>query len=115
MKFIQAVIQPHHLTAVLAALERVAVERLTVLDAHTSLPPDVIPGHTAARQHAPQVFRRIVVEIVVNDDFLERTVEALAESARTGPGGRDGDGKIFVLPVDEAIQIGGFDRGPGAV
>ncbi|MFH1923295.1 MAG: P-II family nitrogen regulator, partial [Planctomycetota bacterium] len=54
-------------------------------------------------------------EIVVNDDFLERTVETIANAARTGREGSIGDGKIFVLPAEEAIQISDASQGPGAV
>jgi nitrogen regulatory protein P-II 1 len=51
----------------------------------------------------------------VNDDFLDRTIEAIESVARTGPEGNIGDGKIFVLPMEEAIQVSDHLRGPGAV
>jgi nitrogen regulatory protein P-II 1 len=59
--------------------------------------------------------RKIALEIMVNDDFLERTVDTLMEAARTGPEGQIGDGKIFVLPALETIQLFGEVRGPEAV
>ena len=52
--------------------------------------------------------------IVVNDDFLERTIDTITDVARTGPEGTIGDGKIFVLPADESISLAGV-RGPEAV
>jgi nitrogen regulatory protein P-II 1 len=52
---------------------------------------------------------------MVNDDFLERTIEAIVNVARTGPEGTIGDGKIFVMPAEEAIQINDGQRGPSAV
>jgi len=55
------------------------------------------------------------LEIVVNDDFLDRTIEAISTAARTGPGGEIGDGKILVVPVDEVVRISETTRGPGAV
>jgi nitrogen regulatory protein P-II 1 len=55
------------------------------------------------------------LEIVVNDDFLQRTVETIASVARTGPEGTIGDGKIFVVPTEDAIQVDDGSHGPGAV
>ena len=57
----------------------------------------------------------MVLEIVVNDDFLNRAVHAIPNTARTGPEGSPGDGKIFILPADQAIQVDDGVRGPGAV
>ncbi|HEY6564662.1 MAG TPA: P-II family nitrogen regulator [Pirellulaceae bacterium] len=115
MKFVEAVIQPHHLTAVLAALERVNVERLTVLDGHSHRQPERHRDEHFGGWPGASMLRQVILEIVVNDDFLERTLEAIRNAARSGPLGREGDGKIFVLPVAETVQIGGTDRGPGAV
>ena len=52
---------------------------------------------------------------MVNDDFLDRTVETIVSTARTGPVGTNGDGKVLILPADQAIQIDAAARGPGAV
>ncbi len=57
----------------------------------------------------------IALEIVVNEDFLDRTVDTIMAVSRTGPEGNIGDGKIFVLPCDEAIDVGLMCRGPEAV
>jgi nitrogen regulatory protein P-II 1 len=54
----------------------------------------------------------VKVEVVVEDDLADRTVEAIENAARTG---RIGDGKIFVLPVDQAIRIRTGDRGADAI
>jgi nitrogen regulatory protein P-II 1 len=56
-----------------------------------------------------------VLEIMVNDDFLDRTVNAIIAAARTGPEGTIGDGKIFVLPAVQTVQISDGFRGLGAV
>jgi nitrogen regulatory protein P-II 1 len=110
-----AVLQPPKLESVRGALERIEVTRLTVCDAqgfgrqrgHT----DTYRGH----EYKAKLLRKIALEIVVNDDFLERTVNTIVQVARTGQEGAIGDGKIFVLPVEEAIQIEDGLRGPGAV
>ncbi len=66
-------------------------------------------------EYTTTLLRKIALEIVVNDDFLERTLETVTQAARTGPEGTIGDGKIFVLPALEAIQINDGSRGKGAV
>ena len=115
MKLVVAVIQPTKLSAVREALEKVEVMRLTVCDAQGfrrhRRRPETFRGH----QYATTLSRKVVLEVVVNDDFLDRTVAAIINTARTGPEGTTGDGKVFILPADQAIQVGDGARGPGAV
>jgi nitrogen regulatory protein PII len=115
VKLITAIIQPTKVQSVKDALNKIDVDRFTVFDAE---------GYGRQRGHLPthrgveyqtNLLRKVVVEIVVNDDFLEKTLDTLQTISRTGIEGNIGDGKIFVLPVDEAIQIGGEERGPSAV
>ena len=61
------------------------------------------------------LLRKVMLEIAVNDDFLERTIETIQTVAKTGNDGNFGDGKIFVLPLDDTIQIGGGERGQAAI
>ena len=115
MKLVVAVIQPTKLDAVREALEKIEVTRMTVCDAQGF---GQQRGRTAmyrGREYRTAMLRKIALEIVVNDDFLDRTVETIANTARTGSEGTIGDGKIFVLPASEAIQIHDGSRGPGAV
>jgi nitrogen regulatory protein P-II 1 len=115
MKLILAVIQPTKLAAVREALERVGVQRMSVCDAQGYARQR---GQTATyRGHAykTRLLRKVMLEIAVNDDFVERTVDALARVARTGSSGTIGDGKVFILPVEETIRIGQTVRGPEAV
>ena len=115
MKLIIAIIQPTKLSAVREALERIEVARLTVCDAQgfgrQRGRTEMFRGH----EYSITLLRKVALEIVVNDDFLERTIETIVNTARTGPEGTIGDGKIFVLPADQAIQINDGSRGPGAV
>ena len=55
---------------------------------------------------------KIKLEIVVRDEIVDRVIDAIAEAANTG---KIGDGKIFVLPLEEAIRIRTGERGPAAV
>ena len=115
MKLVVAVIQPTKLSAVREALEKIEVTRLTVCDAQgfgrQRGRTEMFRGH----EYATTLLRKVVLEIVVNDDFLDRTIETIIGTARTGIEGTIGDGKIFVVPADEAIQIDDDARGPGAV
>jgi nitrogen regulatory protein PII len=115
MKLIVAIIQPTKLKAVQEALANVGVERMTVCDAQ---------GYARQRgqtelyrgvEYKSHLLRKVVLEIAVNEDFLERTVDVITSVARTGSDGNIGDGKIFVLPCEDAVAIGGAIRGPEAV
>jgi nitrogen regulatory protein P-II 2 len=115
MKLVLAVIQPTKLNAVHESLERIEVQRMTIADAQAfGRRPDRFEIYRG-RPCPVELLRKVAVEIVVNDDFLARTVGSIEETARTGTAGTPGDGKIFVLPVEQAIQIDDAVRGPGAV
>jgi nitrogen regulatory protein P-II 1 len=115
MRLILALIQPTKLRAVQEALAKIGVQRMTVCDAQGY---GRQRGQTAMYrgvEYKTNLLRKIALEIVVNDDFLERTVDTLVQIARTGAHGEIGDGKIFITPVDRTIRIGETTEGPGAV
>jgi nitrogen regulatory protein PII len=115
VKTVIAIIQPTKLSAVREALEKIEVRRLTICDGQgfgrRQGQLELFRGHGSART----LLRKVVLEVVVNDDFLDRTVETIAATARTGHGGTIGDGNIFILPTEQAIQVDDAARGPGAV
>jgi nitrogen regulatory protein P-II 1 len=115
MKLIFAVIQPTKLDAVHQALARLDVTRMTVCDAQGYARQrgqlELYRGH----EYKTNLLRKVSLEIAVNDDFLDRTVECLEEVARTSAEGHIGDGKIFVVPMEAAIQISDGYRGKGAI
>jgi len=115
MKLLIAIIQPTKLNAAREALEKIGVTRMTVCDAQgygrQRGRTEMYRGH----EYKTNLLRKVSLEIVVNDDFLERTLDTLAAVARTGPEGTIGDGKVFVLSCEQAIQISEPIRGPGAV
>jgi nitrogen regulatory protein P-II 1 len=115
MKLIIAIIQPTKLEAVKEALSRVEVYRLTVVDVQGF---GRQMGHTEVyrgREFTVNLLRKIELQIAVNEDFVEPTVNAIIEAARSGPEGRIGDGKIFILPLDDCIRIRTGERGPEAI
>jgi nitrogen regulatory protein P-II 2 len=115
VKLVIAIIQPTKLNAVREALDKLEVSRMTVTDAQgfgrQRGRSEMFRGH----EYTTQLLRKVVLEIVVNDDFLERTVNTIINVARTGPEGNIGDGKIFIVPAGQAVQITDGARGPGAV
>lgn len=111
MKMIIAFIRPKKWSVVQEALGQIEVDRMTVSDVlGFAKTPD------AGERMIPKILAQYVfLEIIVNDDFLERTVETIAKVARTGNDGLAGDGKIFVLPVDDVVRVHDGFHGKGAV
>ena len=115
MKLIIAIIQPNRLEAVKQALADVEVFRLTVMDVQgfgrQRGQTEVFRGH----ELSVNLVRKVQLMIGVNDNFLEPTIEAILRGGRTGPSGEIGDGKIFVLPLEDCIRIRTGERGGEAI
>ena len=115
MKLIIAIIQPNRLEAVKAALTEVEVFRLTVMDVQgfgrQKGQTEVYRGH----EFSVNLLRKVRLEIGVNDDFVEPTIAAIIKGGRSGERGEIGDGKIFVLPLDDCVRIRTGERGGEAI
>src|ERR1700723_3777171 len=112
VKKIEAIIKPFKLDEVKEALQEVGLQGITVTEARGF---GRQKGHTELYRGAEYVvdfLPKVKVEVVVEDNMVERVVEAIIAAARTG---RIGDGKIFILPVEEAIRIRTGERGEEAV
>jgi nitrogen regulatory protein P-II 1 len=112
MKKIEAIIKPFKLDEVKEALHEVGVQGITVTEAKGF---GRQKGHTELYRGAEYVvdfLPKVKVEIVLTDEQVEPTIEAVMKAARTG---RIGDGKIFVFDVHEAIRIRTGERGAAAV
>ena len=112
MKKIEAVIKPFKLDEVKEALQEVGVQGITVTEAKGF---GRQKGHTELYRGAEYVvdfLPKVKIEIVINEDRQEAAVEAIQKAARTG---RIGDGKIFVLNVEEAIRIRTGETGADAI
>lgn len=115
MKLIIGIIQPNKLEEIKAALTDVEVFRLTVVDCqgfgrqkgHT----EIYRGH----EITVNLLRKVQLQIAVNDEFVEPTVNAIIKGGRSGEKGEIGDGKIFVLPLDDCIRIRTGERGSEAI
>lgn len=102
MKKVEAIIKPYKLEEVKEALAKVGIQGLTVTEVKGF---GRQKGHKELYRGAEYVVEflpKVKLEIVVRDDMLETVIKAIVETASTG---RIGDGKIFVLPVEEAIRI----------
>ncbi len=115
MKLLIAIIRPTKLEAVREALRVIGVERMTVCDAHGYGRQLGQTETYRGVEYSVNLLRKVVLEVVVNDDFFDRTIETIEQVARTGPEGNIGDGKIFQIPVLETIRIGQTVTGPEAV
>jgi nitrogen regulatory protein P-II 1 len=115
VKLILAIIQPTKLEAVQSALAKIGVERMTICDSQGFARQRGQTEMYRGVEYKTQLLRKITLEIAVNDDFLDRTMETISEVARTGPEGNIGDGKIFVLPIDQVFQIGDSKQGKEAI
>ncbi|HVU35549.1 MAG TPA: P-II family nitrogen regulator [Opitutaceae bacterium] len=111
MKFIIAIIKPFKLEEVKTALAEVGVEGMTVTE---------VKGFGRQRGHT-EVYRgseytvdflpKVKIEIALPDEQVARAVDAIVNAAKTG---KIGDGKVFVVPLDEAIRIRTGERGEQA-
>ncbi len=112
MKLIQAIIKPFKLDEVKEALSKLGILGMTVTEVKGF---GRQKGHTELYRGAEYVVEfipKIKLEIAVTDEMADKVVQAIVKAANTG---RIGDGKIFVLPMEEAIRIRTGDRGPDAV
>ncbi|MGB9730922.1 P-II family nitrogen regulator [Calditerrivibrio nitroreducens] len=102
MKMIRAIIKPFKLDDVKAALMEIGVTGMTVIE---------VKGYGRQKGHS-ELYRgaeytiefipKLLIDVVVPDDIVDSTLEAITKSARTG---KIGDGKIFVLPVEKSLRI----------
>jgi nitrogen regulatory protein P-II 1 len=114
MKFIIAVIQPDRLDAVLDALEEKDVHLVTVTQVigrgRQKGIAEVYRGH----KEVGSLIRKVKLEIGINEEFVQPTIEAITSAARVSQGGI-GDGKIFVLDLEECVRIRTGETGPSAI
>jgi nitrogen regulatory protein P-II 1 len=112
MRKIEAIIKPFKLDEVKEALHGIGIQGMTVTEVKGF---GRQKGHTELYRGAEYVvdfLPKIKIEIAVSDELADKAVQAIVEAANTG---RIGDGKIFVLPVEETIRIRTGERGNDAV
>jgi nitrogen regulatory protein P-II 1 len=112
MRKVEAIIKPFKLDEVKDALNAIGIQGMTVTEVKGF---GRQKGHTELYRGAEYVvdfLPKIKVEVAVSDEMADKAVQAIVEAANTG---RIGDGKIFVMPMEEVIRIRTGERGPDAV
>ena len=112
MKKIEAIIKPFKLEEVKDALGDVGITGMTVTEVKGF---GRQKGHTEiyrGSEYTVDFLPKVKIEIVVVDELVAKTVETIVKGAKTG---KIGDGKVFVVPIDEAVRIRTDERGDGAV
>jgi nitrogen regulatory protein P-II 1 len=112
MKKVEAIIKPFKLDEVKEALAEVGIQGMTITEVkgfgRTGGKKEVYRGSAYVVDFVPKV----KLDIVVPDDLVTQVVDAIEKAAKTG---RIGDGKIFVVPIDEAVRIRTGERDEDAI
>lgn len=112
MTKIEAIIQPSKLEAVKNALHDIGVEGMTVIEVRGH---GRQKGHTEVyrgREYTVDLIPKVKLEMVLADTMVDKAVEAISSTARTG---KIGDGKIFLARMDDAVRIRNDERGENAL
>jgi nitrogen regulatory protein P-II 1 len=114
MKLITAIIQEDKLDHVREALIEAEITRITVsrVSGHgQQVDEDIYRG----KKVIPNLIPKSRLDIAVNDSFVDITVDTIMAAAKSPGGGKVGDGKIFITPLEECIRIRTGERGGGAI
>ena len=112
MKLVIAIIKPFKLEEVKDALAEIAVQGMTVTEVKGF---GRQKGHTEnyrGSEYTVDFLPKMKIEIVVADDIVPKVIDAVVKAAKTG---KIGDGKVFVVPVDEAVRIRTVEHGEAAL
>lgn len=112
MKLVSAVIQPHKLTDVKDSLAKAGITKMTVTTALGCGQQKGFSEGYRGTVYEVNLLKKTVVEIAINEDFVEATIKAICDGARTG---NIGDGKIFISDLADAVRIRTGERGKEAI
>ncbi len=113
MKLITAIIQPDKLDEVREALISAEITRITVSRV-TGHGRQVEEELYRGQKFAPTLIPKVRLDIACNDEFVEITCDAIIRAVKKG-GGKIGDGKIFIIPLEECIRIRTGEKGGEAI
>jgi len=112
MKLVIAIIQPHKLDAVMKALDEKEIFLKTVSNVLGCGRQKGVSEVYRGVKEAGNLIKKVRLEIAVNDQYLEPTIEAITGAAKSG---QVGDGKIFILDLAECVRIRTGERGGTAI
>ena|ERR1700676_3693592 len=115
MRMIVAIIRPEKFDAVMAALEERDVHLMTVSDVRGCGRQRGYTEMYRGAEYKTRLLPKLKLEIAVNEEFVIRTIEAIVSAGRTEPSGQVGDGKIFVLSLEECVRIRTGEQGSAAI
>ena len=112
MKLVKAIIKPFKIDEVKDALSEIGIEGMTISEVKGF---GRQKGHTeiySGSEYTVDLLPKIKLEVAVADDLVQRVIETIVSSAKSG---KIGDGKIFVLPIEESIRIRTGEKGEAAL
>lgn len=112
MKKVEAIIRPEKLEHVKEALEQEGIVSMTITEVKGRGEQKGITLQFRGRTMEVELLPKVKIEIVVKDDKVDAVIDTIIKSARTG---RVGDGKIFVVPVENAVRIRTGEKGEDAI
>jgi nitrogen regulatory protein P-II 2 len=115
VKLVVAIIRPEKLEEVQKALNAVDVYLMTVTDVRGCGRQRGYTEVYRGQEIQIRLLPKLKLEIAVNDAFVDATIEAIVHAARSGQTGQIGDGKIFVLPLEDAVRIRTGESGSAAI
>ncbi len=112
MKKVEAIIRPEKLEDVKKALEEIGCYGMTISEVKGRGRQKGVAYQWRGREYRIDLLPKLKLEIVVPNEMVESVVNKILESARTG---NVGDGKIFIVPIEEVVRVRTGERGEGAV
>ena len=112
MKLVKAIIKPFKLEEVKEALSEIGVDGMTVTEVKGF---GRQKGHTEiyrGSEYTVDFLPKVMIDVAVTDDLVAKSVDAIKTAAKTG---KIGDGKIFVIPIEDAVRIRTDEAGDGAI
>lgn len=112
MKLVKAIIKPFKLEEVKECLSEIGIEGMTVTEVKGF---GRQKGHTEiyrGSEYTVDFLPKVMVDVAVSDDLVSKTVQAITRGAKTG---KIGDGKVFVMPIEEAVRIRTDEHGDSAL
>ena len=112
MKKIEAIIRPENLESVRVSLEEKGIVSMTVLEVQGRGRQKGVCLQWRAGEYCVEFLPKLRLDMVVSDDKVEIAIEAITAVAKTG---KNGDGKIFVYPIEEVVRVSTGERGKEAI
>jgi nitrogen regulatory protein P-II 1 len=112
MKKIEAIVRPERVSVVRKALEEVGYPGITITDVRGHGAQKGSVQHYRGTEFVVDLLHKVKLELVVDDDAVDKIVKVVCDNGRTG---EVGDGKIFIWTIDEVVRVRTGEKGPAAI